>query len=543
MSSIQVIKGNSLGINRGLYGATFGNALSAGNITTLIAEGAAVNVGTEAPDLSGGGSSSVVTVSGVFQFGQIVSANLAPGWSCTGYQWTRDGTNISGATSSTYTLVGADIGKAVTVKVTGLSYTGQDGEAVEYVGPELLRFATAFNKFAAGGVGVASGGERRVGGRMHRPFGSADWSFIRISGNNFFLSGVDAITNNPTELNVVGCYVECNSRSVPVSWGGNFNPSFASGARDQQSDKLLPSQFGLTKFARDRVAYLRLELSVPEGGNIPVAEAIESLSNCRSYYTSAGSVNNLAGTGSITFSGTTSATFELPFFIIGEAEDIAADPLSTLGLGDSIFAQGGPSSFYHQACAGSGSNYIAGCAMARGGTISNMFVANSAVLAPFIKYANLVVEEYGTNQVGSTLSTIQSNLQSVWSLLWANKSTHPLARDLKVLRTPLLNRTTDATGATVHSAVWNAGGTVEQLNDWFVTQVGVANRISVLAANLMDSPNLERRGSGTKGVADSDYYKWPAGAVDSQGIHPTAATASGVDGIGANLRIYLLANA
>ena len=35
------------------------------------------------------------------------------------YQWTVDGTNVGGATCSTYTPVVADVGKVVTVKVTG----------------------------------------------------------------------------------------------------------------------------------------------------------------------------------------------------------------------------------------------------------------------------------------------------------------------------------------------------------------------------------------------------------------------------------------
>ncbi|MEA5117979.1 MAG: NosD domain-containing protein, partial [Propionicimonas sp.] len=42
----------------------------------------------------------------------VPSATLA-------YQWSRDSSTISGATGSTYTLTGADYGKAITVKVTG----------------------------------------------------------------------------------------------------------------------------------------------------------------------------------------------------------------------------------------------------------------------------------------------------------------------------------------------------------------------------------------------------------------------------------------
>ena len=39
------------------------------------------------------------------------------------YQWTVDGTDVAGATGPTYTPVAGDVGKVVTVKVTG-SKTG-----------------------------------------------------------------------------------------------------------------------------------------------------------------------------------------------------------------------------------------------------------------------------------------------------------------------------------------------------------------------------------------------------------------------------------
>ena len=42
------------------------------------------------------------------------------------YQWKRDGTNISGATSSTYTTIVADEGTDVTCLVTGTNSEGSD---------------------------------------------------------------------------------------------------------------------------------------------------------------------------------------------------------------------------------------------------------------------------------------------------------------------------------------------------------------------------------------------------------------------------------
>lgn len=40
------------------------------------------------------------------------------------YQWKRDGANISGATSKTYTIVAGDVGKALSVAVTGTNSAG-----------------------------------------------------------------------------------------------------------------------------------------------------------------------------------------------------------------------------------------------------------------------------------------------------------------------------------------------------------------------------------------------------------------------------------
>lgn len=66
---------------------------------------------------------SPVSITGTAEVGEVLTALLAPGWSVTGYQWTRDGSDISGSTDSTYTLVSADASTNVSVRVTGLSYS------------------------------------------------------------------------------------------------------------------------------------------------------------------------------------------------------------------------------------------------------------------------------------------------------------------------------------------------------------------------------------------------------------------------------------
>lgn len=70
-----------------------------------------------------GGVGGPVTVIGTPGVGNTLTAVLATGWTATGYQWKRDGTPISGATSTTYTLVTADAGHLITLTVSGLVYT------------------------------------------------------------------------------------------------------------------------------------------------------------------------------------------------------------------------------------------------------------------------------------------------------------------------------------------------------------------------------------------------------------------------------------
>ena len=69
-----------------------------------------------------------VTVSGIAEEGQILTATNdltdADGLGEISYQWSRDDVEISGATASTYTLVQADVGKAITATA---SYTDNDG--------------------------------------------------------------------------------------------------------------------------------------------------------------------------------------------------------------------------------------------------------------------------------------------------------------------------------------------------------------------------------------------------------------------------------
>ena len=55
--------------------------------------------------------------------GDILTATPTPGWSVATYQWTRDGVDISGETSSTYTLTLADEGALIGCRAGSPVYT------------------------------------------------------------------------------------------------------------------------------------------------------------------------------------------------------------------------------------------------------------------------------------------------------------------------------------------------------------------------------------------------------------------------------------
>ncbi|GHT40066.1 hypothetical protein AGMMS49965_07750 [Bacteroidia bacterium] len=68
----------------------------------------------------------LVTISGTTQIRDVLSANISllDGIGAVRYQWLRNGVNIIGANSQTYTLVTDDVGSRITVVVTRAGYTG-----------------------------------------------------------------------------------------------------------------------------------------------------------------------------------------------------------------------------------------------------------------------------------------------------------------------------------------------------------------------------------------------------------------------------------
>jgi hypothetical protein len=113
-------------------------------------------------------------ISGTPTVGQTLTASTGT-WTGTptityGYQWKRAGTAISGATSSTYLLVTADLGTLVTVTVTATNGAGSTGATSASVGPiaaaPFAAVAVNFdgtNDWLTRGAQFASAGDVKTG--------------------------------------------------------------------------------------------------------------------------------------------------------------------------------------------------------------------------------------------------------------------------------------------------------------------------------------------------------------------------------------------
>lgn len=68
-----------------------------------------------------------VSIAGTLGAGNVLTASLRSGYSATGLQWTRNGSDISGQTANTYTQLTTDRGSVIGCRAIGLAYAGSAG--------------------------------------------------------------------------------------------------------------------------------------------------------------------------------------------------------------------------------------------------------------------------------------------------------------------------------------------------------------------------------------------------------------------------------
>ena len=218
-----------------------------GPVTVAVAAGTGYVVGTassagvEVKDDDNGGRTGAVTISGTPTQGQTLNAVTStirdpdgPSTLSFSYQWKRAGTDISGATSSTYVLVQADVDSAISVTV---SWTDGEGHA-ESLDSDATDAVANVNDAPTGAVtisGTATQGQTltAVTSTIVDPDGPATLSF-----SYQWKRGNDNITEATSSTYVLKQADVGKVVSVTVSWTDAFSQaeSLDSDATDAVAD-------------------------------------------------------------------------------------------------------------------------------------------------------------------------------------------------------------------------------------------------------------------------------------------------------------------
>jgi lysophospholipase L1-like esterase len=127
------------------------------------------------------------------------------------------------------------------------------------------------------------------------------------------------------------------------------------------------------------------------------------------------------------------------------------------------------------------------------------------------KYCRYAVEELGTNDMGGTLSAIQTNLSSIWTVL--RNAGLPIYRTNFIARSTSTNGWADKAGQTPNTG-WGAGETRDQLISWFDTKVADGTLAGVIDTLSAGSDPTDNHYFVSTGVAS---------ATTADGTHPRDA--------------------
>ncbi|MEO8614089.1 MAG: SGNH/GDSL hydrolase family protein, partial [Luteolibacter sp.] len=283
--------------------------------------------------------------------------------------------------------------------------------------------------------------------------------------------------------------------------------------------------------ARDEIFWLHVKGSVPSGGRIPVGPGTTWTGAKFIAYPPANDPNTFDTGGTVpAISASATRNNGLPMIFLGRYT--GPGHLSVIGIGDSILdgtgdqanplpSVAGHGFFNRAAVDANGANAIAMFNLTRHGQTAANFAnpGRRQRQVQFLPFANVVVEEYGTNDLGSggggNATTLLTNVNTIWSLARA-------AGVQKIIRTKLMPRTTSTdnwmslAGQTPRPE-WGSGGKRDTINAGFATALanGKIDVVLDTHAVLADSTDNSRwRTNGTaKYVNVDEAHVSPAGNI------------------------------
>ena len=387
-----------------------------------------------------------------------------------------------------------------------------------------LRFASAYNRRALAAV-TCTTTQNTLWCRWKCVIGSNNFSSLKINFTGV-IHGSSGETNLGNNFTIQQCALEQDAGPAytTVTFSGQNSVTVTNGTWELLSDAISPSAFSLSNFARGTVFWVRCLLTCPTLGNFPVSTVVSDGNSVTLVYDPVTTgVSSVYGTGAPSYSagsgGTGPSNYQFPNLftpiLVGVPVDTTGKYVS--GVGDSIVYGTGDSQtpgdsgaitgFFGRSLwsAGLTTNPIAGCNFGDYGQSASMWNNLGVNVAPvstaLLNYSNVVVEEFGTNNVQL------ANSQAIWALAKAAGN--------KVIRTKLLTETTstDSWATTINQS--------KEAN--FTTPTGdrpIFNAALPAYVGTQIDAFVSFDTSGVLYLVDRDL--WAAPGFTADGIHPTS---------------------
>jgi hypothetical protein len=346
--------------------------------------------------------------------------------------------------------------------------------------------------------------------------------------------GSSGQVNNTNAVSFDSLSLEDSSGNVvPVTFDGSRSISLATTDFDIQSDKIRPGAFGLGKFAKNTVFYIKVKMSLTSTAHkIPYVSqgAAADVTGCVVWWydAAATTVSSVDTPGAFTSTGTTPSARISGFKPILLGRPVNPGAAFFCVIGDSIAAAINDIAtdqdeygrgFHFRAMRKANKSAAMPClAMSVSGAATADYTSAAYTMwRQYATYANLALEELATNDIGTTgtynLITLQTNLETIWAAL-------KTAGIQKIIRTKLMPRSTstDDWATTANQTAypgWRSGEAPDIMNAWFDTKVADGTLYAAVAFPA---------------IADTvDPYKWAVnGTADymtDDGAHVTPHSA------------------
>ncbi len=405
----------------------------------------------------------------------------------------------------------------------------------------MLRSASTLNSVAP--QGYQAGSDTRTDNVFRIPFqlGSCDWNDLRASLYNWVFSDFGISFSGGSDFQIVALAFEINGSWKAATWAGATSKTIANGVTDEYTDPVYPSDFGISGdvFTRGTEGFFRIQVRANSSQKWPTNPLAPVVGG--RFRFNPGEVTMSPGVYGV-------GEFEPSDWDLVEwsggsppAPVLIGTPSSSgkfvAGIGDSITASVGDTSSPNGAAFSrvAYSNYSTKAdpiAVMKfgwsGGTLLNWIgngtgdasassadATNIGLAEAYLKYSNIIFEQYGTNGAYSTGGGTYTHTDKLWAVIRRGSP------GCKLVRSSLFPRSSSSDAwATVgnQTATQSPGGDTDLFEQYCAGKVGSAVDYYINYDSIRADANR----------ATANYYKWltngTANWPTEDGLHPSSNT-------------------